>query len=381
MTNKEVLPTLFGLASNGKLKEWSVRAEEGEDNTGIIVTVHGYVDGKLQEDHKTAHPKNVGRKNETTGFEQAVSQAKSAWNKKRDKQYMENQEDLLNKPKIPLPMLAHKYDADKKCPSFPCYVQPKLNGIRCLATKISDTEIEYTSRGGKYFKTLEHLTEELCSILEVGETIDGELFSKNLEFEEITSIVRNEKTDTGRDSLEYHVYDFPVSNHIDADAGFKDRSDQLKQALLLMDTYYIKLVHTRKVVDEEGVQKFHGLCNKNGYEGTIIRNAEGAYKFKNRSADLLKYKDFHDAEYEVIGGREGEGRFEGQVIFTCSCPGNKAPHDQFEVVPKGTTEHRRSLFENLEECIGKHLTVRYQALSHYGVPLFPVGLSFREEGV
>ena len=46
------------------------------------------------------------------------------------------------------PMLAHKYDADKAI--FPAYIQPKLDGVRCIITK----DGAY-SRTGKEFKNID----------------------------------------------------------------------------------------------------------------------------------------------------------------------------------------------------------------------------------
>lgn len=375
-------PALYGLAANGKVKEWKIHAEEGEENTGSIVTRHGYIDGIKQESRKKTKPKNIGRTNETTGYEQACSEAESAWNKKRDKQYCEDPSSLKAKPKLPLPMLAHKYNERKKNVVYPCLVQPKLNGVRCLATKVDETTVEYTSRGGKYYKTLDHLTPAILEMLDVGETLDGEIFNKDLEFEEITSIVRNESEDKGRDQLQYHVYDFPT-----IEGGFHNRFTQLMARTNLMNSSKnVVLVKTVPAKAEDEVMKFHGMCNRNGYEGTIIRNFEGEYKFKNRSADLLKLKDFHDDEFKVVGVREGAGKFEGVAIFTCQTkpdvPVSKDdPHSSFEVVPKGTTGQRKEYFENASSYIGKMLTVRYQVLSQYGVPLFPVGVAFREAGM
>jgi len=389
MNDVKKFPTLYGLASNGKVKEWQTSAMDNGDNTGCVVTLHGYVDGKKQESRKATEPKNVGRANETTGFEQAISEAQSLWNKKKDKQYVEDINKLSDAPTIPLPMLAHKYPDKKSKIRFPCYVQPKLDGIRCLATRKEGDVIEYTSRGGKYFKTLDHLTSGLLEMLEPGETVDGELFSEELTFEEITSIVRNEKTDKGRDKLQYHVYDFPVVRGLDISAGFAARASALYDRWESLDQKtHIKFVTTLKVKSEEGIQKAHSKFVGPGmmYEGTIIRNSSGSYKFKNRSTDLLKMKDFHDAEFEIIGGREGRGKFKGQCVFVCRTDQNTPvdennPHSTFEAVCKGTTEQRRWQFENLDQLLGNMLTVRYQTLTSYGVPLFPVGISIREEGI
>ena len=50
------------------------------------------------------------------------------------------------------PMLAHKFDNDRVDWSQPVYIQPKLDGIRCIMT--SDG---CYSRNGKKFMNVQHL--------------------------------------------------------------------------------------------------------------------------------------------------------------------------------------------------------------------------------
>ena len=51
---------------------------------------------------------------------------------------------------------------------------------------------------------------------------------------------------------------------------------------------------------------------KIGYEGSIYRTPSGKYK-GTRSWDLMKFKDFHDAEAEIIGWVEGKGKRRGTI--------------------------------------------------------------------
>ena len=104
------LPTLYGKAPNGKIKEWSIRVVRLGDETCYIETQHGYEDGQKQLDSRAVtEGKNIGRANETSVYEQACSEAKSAHSRKKDSGYVED------KDKIPsasdgnfLPMLAHR---------------------------------------------------------------------------------------------------------------------------------------------------------------------------------------------------------------------------------------------------------------------------------
>jgi hypothetical protein len=87
--SKHTFITLYGRASTGKLKEWSISVVE-RNNSGIIITSHGFTGGKIQVTEKEISVgKNIGKSNETTPYEQAVSEARSSWNMKKDKKYSE----------------------------------------------------------------------------------------------------------------------------------------------------------------------------------------------------------------------------------------------------------------------------------------------------
>ena len=62
------------------------------------------------------------------------------------------------------PMLAHMYNPDKA--KWPAYIQPKLDGVRCLIKRVSDFpgqeylasfSVKAYSRTGKEFKNIDHI--------------------------------------------------------------------------------------------------------------------------------------------------------------------------------------------------------------------------------
>lgn len=124
--DSKIFSTLYGKASNGKVKKWDIQVRLDETGIPEIYNTHGYIDG-LQADEvkKIKEGKNIGKKCETTPWEQAVSEAESKWKKKQDKGYGLSPDEL--KDPI-LPMLAQKYNERKHKIKFPCLVQPKLNG-------------------------------------------------------------------------------------------------------------------------------------------------------------------------------------------------------------------------------------------------------------
>lgn len=364
-------PPLFGQSSKGKSKRWEIRAVEAHPDS-YIETTHGYTDGKMQTTAKKVKPKNVGKKNETSPFEQACLEAQSSWKRKIDKQYTADISTLEAPVELELPMLAHEYGKRKHNVDYEngVYIQPKLNGVRNLAKKMTDTTMRHSSRGGKIFSTLNHLNSCLLDRMNIGDMMDGEIFNPLLTFQEIVAILKKESEDRGRHQLHYHVYDLPH-----ATMTFEDRAFWLESlGLTLGDDFCVKVVPTMKVYSEQEVFDQHAIWTDMGYEGTMIRNAKGLYKFKHRSVDLQKLKDFMDEEFRIIGGKQGTGKAEGQCIFRCITSEGK----EFDVRCVGSNEVREEQWRNLPSYISKMLTVKFQAWSDDRIPIFPVGLSIRD---
>ena len=105
----------------------------------------------------------------------------------------------------------------------------------------------------------------------------------------------------------------------------------------------------------------------------MLRNRLGLYK-NDRSIDLQKYKEFQDAEYEIVQFKEGEGTEKGCVIWVCKTEEGKV----FNCRPRGTHEDRIELFKNGSQYIGKKLTIRFQELTDDKIPRFPIGITFRD---
>lgn len=371
-------PTLYGKAKSGKIKVWTIRVVEGQVDPSsapcvAIEVTHGQQDGKMTVSYKKIlEGKNIGRSNETTPADQAVLEAESQWKKQLDKNYRESVEELESSLFL-LPMLAHNYEKRGKEIRFPACVQPKLDGVRALAHKVDENTIRFTSRRAKEFDTLDHLKPILLDMMEVGDIFDGELFTDKLTFQEIVSAVKRKSELT--DLVEYHVYDM-----VDLEKTFAERRSTLLSRFFMYipeghDFLSIKPVKTWGVYSEDDIRRIHAEFTEMGYEGTMIRNIDGKYLLEHRSVDLQKFKDFEDAEFEIIGGVQGIGKSEGQCIFHCLAENGKV----FAVRCRGTDEYRKYQWEHLEEFIGKPLTVRFQGRTDEGVPRFPVGIAVREE--
>jgi len=371
-------PTLYGRATTGKIKMWKAIVTKLEDGTACLEIEHGYLDGKKQLDSRMIEEgKNIGRSNETTPYEQACSEARSSFNKKKDEGYAESLSEIKEESiGFFLPMLAHKWQDHSAKIKFPAILQPKLDGFRSLAKKENGV-VHLWSRKGKVLEVPTEIKEELGKILKEGETTDGELYRHGWGFQRIASAIKKRGEDTA--GLHYYIYDSPVLNQTFQERFLNrwpgipmDFSLDLK---VVDGTSRIILCPNKIVNSPEEVMEGQSQVIEAGYEGAIVRNLASEYMFKNRSMSLLKVKNFEDAEFEIVGGKEGQGREAGMVIFRCKLKSGL----QFDVRPRGTQEERSEMWNNLESYIGKPLTVKYQGLTDDGCPRFPVGLHIRPD--
>lgn len=265
------------------------------------------------------------------------------------------------------PMLAHDYKKRGHNIKYPAYVQPKFDGIRCLATRKGNT-ISYTSRDNKPFTAVDHLTPYLLRLMNDGEVWDGELYTKGYSLQQMVSLVKRKQPDTLK--VEYHVYDCVMkgtfeARHLRIDSAIKNGG-------------LVKPVPTLLVECHMDMLASHKAMVAGGYEGTIIRNRDGEYlpsgDSKKRSPNLQKYKDMEDAEFVITGARQGEGKDKGCIIFICETKdGNK-----FDCRPNGDYARREQWWKERHKLMYKKLTVQYQGFTDEGKPRFPIGLAIRD---
>lgn len=259
---------------------------------------------------------------------------------------------------------------------FPCYVQPKLDGLRCICYMLSNGKVVAQSRTGSYFETVDHICAELRPTLlkTPGLILDGELYTTDIPFEELAGLIKKKKlseTDMQRvQCIKYHVYDIVADN-----VPYSKRHEQIA-GIIGGGTkcYHLELVHTQLIHTLGEFKQAFGEYVAAGYEGIMLRNAEGLYRENYRSHDLQKYKEFMESEYPIVGFKEAAGRDAGTVIWVCKT----AEDREFSVRPRGTQEQRRQWFQTGHQHVGKLLTVIYQELSELNVPRFPVGKAIRE---
>lgn len=402
----EDIPTIYGVEKNGKTKVWTARIYRDELNGFATAEIeYGQLDGKKQTTRREyTEGKNIGKKNETTPLQQCLLETRRKWQDKMEKEgyslvvpnsqtqpesnivvteeINSNAATVVNKV---FPMLAHTYEPlssknKKNDIVFPCYVQPKLDGLRCVCYMMpcgnsNDCKVVAQSRTGAYFETVEHICAELRPILlqNPGLILDGELYTTELPFEELAGLIKRKKassTNANVQCIKYHIYDVVVDG-----VPYSERHDRIVGAISKADKcHHLEVVHTQLINNANEFKQAFGDYVAAGYEGIMLRNVNGMYRQNYRSHDLQKYKEFVESEYPIVGFKEADGRDKGTVVWVCATDECR----QFSVRPRGTQEQRRQWFQDAPQHVGKLLTVIYQELSELNVPRFPVGKAIRD---
>ena len=359
-------PTLFKMDSDGRPRFWVPYIDPMTKTRWM--TVSGLVEGASVETGWTeCSPKNVGRANQRSAEEQTIAEAKAAWDKKVKQGYAE---DITQSGAgFVKPMLAKKFDPRKLVDDV-FYTQPKLDGIRCIATADG-----LKTRTGEPITSCPHIEEALIPVFyEWPDLIlDGELYNHDLrdDFNKITSVVRKqspnrEQLEQARALIQYHVYD---ATRIGDGALFSTRKTWVQDAVFVAGiAETIVAVPTYLQLDPSEVDcEFHTAVML-GYEGLMIRR-NGEYQEGKRSWELMKYKSFQDEEFEIVEILEGNGNWAGYAkVARCKLPDGR----EFGATLKGTKEHCRDVLNNREAYIGKQATVEFFELTPDGIPRFPV---------
>lgn len=285
------------------------------------------------------------------------------------------------------PMLAYPVSAKPIDYSEPTFIQPKLDGVRCViqAELLNHGSDEYGSgfgmgvkaysRTGKEWKNIDHILGILKPFfMKYPDVIlDGELYNHDLknDFEKIISLVRKTKPTEedrleSREMVQFHCYDI-----IDETKTFEERNEFLQGNF--PNTQYIRDVETLQT-DEESAHFIHTQNKDKGYEGSIVRTND-TYACK-RSHNLRKFKDFQDAEAYIVGYEEGKGKREGTLgkFLMQDEDGNK-----FGCPPgKGYTyKDMKKMLENIHEYMGQTATFTYFERTKAGSYRHPLFKSIR----
>ena len=387
------LNKLYKKTTIGKTQTWEIEVSGNK-----FRTISGQSDGKkITNKWTVCEPKNVGKKNATTGEEQALKEAEAKHKKKLEAGYHLNLKNI-SKKRFYEPMLAQDFKNKNRQKEVMSEIdevgdgvfsQPKLDGIRCIAMR----EGLFT-RSGKEITAVPHIYEELEPFFEKypNAVLDGELYNHAYkdDFNKIIHLVRkqnltDEHLEESKKMIQYHIYDAPVIGNgrwaMSEKDSFSDRTSTLDSFFHYLkydnlNTKYedsIVIVETIEIHGREQLDRCYEDYIEAGYEGQMIR-LDGPYENK-RSPRLLKRKEFIDEEYTILGYEEGEGNRTGTIKhFKFK---NKEGRE-FSSNVKGTFEYLTKLLKTADTLIGKEATIKYFNLTPDGVPRFPYVIAIRD---
>lgn len=353
--------TIYKKDTKGKTRFLHVYTEDAD-----LVQESGVVGSENTIEHRsTCTGKHVGKSNETTPEEQAELEAASKIETKMSTGYFATVEETESEVVI-LPMLAKDYKKESKKVQFPCYAQPKLDGMRALGNT------DYMkSRTGKEIDTVNHIHEEIKDLGIRGDILDGELYAHGYTFQQNMKALKKFRAESvdgapKTEDVKYHVYDIVMN------LPFSERTALLAQ--FVAGAKHIEFVPTYIINNEAELKIAHARFIEEGYEGTIVRWGDAPYKVNGRSSNLLKYKDFQDIQLEIKDIRPSDRNpSHGFPVF--HWPGAK--NDELKAGVKMSHTDRELFLQRKEKFIGDTVELRFFEYSDTGVPRFPVMVGYR----
>lgn len=251
---------------------------------------------------------------------------------------------LADKPNL---FLLNTYTDDANVGGW--YMSEKLDGVRAYwdGRKL-------ISRGGNIIDAPKFFTKGFPS-----HKLDGELWNKRGDFDNISSIVRNKSTTKSSwKQLTYNIFEVP-----DAEGNL------IKRLSKVQETKYLKIIKQIKVKNTAHLKAFQKEVEAKGGEGVVVRDANLPY-YTGRNNNALKLKSFLDDECIVLAHLKGKGKYEN-LLGSIKC---KLKSGKILKIGSGFSDAQR---EDPPK-VGSVITFKYYGLTSKGNPRFPVFLRVRE---
>tara|TARA_R110002126_G_scaffold18773_1_gene71352 strand:+ start:382 stop:1620 length:1239 start_codon:yes stop_codon:yes gene_type:complete len=268
--------------------------------------------------------------------------------------------------------LAQKFEM-KRIKTNTIYVEPKLDGIRCL-TIVENGEAKLFTRAGKLITNFDNtLGKELSSLADG--CYDGEIMSTDFT-ELMRQVYRKENKDISDVYLALFDY-IPLQEWRIKKGSMtcKNRYAVLEERLVDKEFKYLQIV-VRSLADAnyDLLKGYHDAYVAQGYEGAMIKSCDAKYCF-GRDWSVMKFKAFFDADVPITGMKEGTGKHQGKLgSFVVDYKGVEV-----RVGSGLTDELREQLWLSADQHIGRIIEVRYQEITPDGSLRFPTFVCFRND--
>lgn len=399
--------------------EWKIKVEAINNQVNIFMA-YGTIDGEKAIRYRNKiKGKNKGKINETNDFEQALLDAQSAVNLKLKQGYKDLQtlseqypSEFFNTPLLTflesvlpkyntdinsneIPMKAQQYyrskanfvdptgkvwsdrkyyyyfnpyiskTSDAIIMNFPCFIQPKVNGVRAFVKLVDGKPKIYSKKGTEY--NIPQITDwfiKNINIFNIAEEVifDGELYIPNKSLQNITSAVKAYQLETL--NVKYYVFDIAVED-VTQDERFRNilYKSETKEIFNNEIDAPVILIPTKTVGNDTMVQKFTDGYISQGYEGSICRDFKGLYEFGKRPKTMTKLKRTMSDEFIITDIVPAE-KDDSLGVYVCHTKEGK----EFKVNPKCTEEEKRRIRLNPSIFIGKSLRCDFYEYTDDGIP-------------
>jgi DNA ligase 1 len=361
---------LYSKDSSGNVRVWWMEQENDKYRANS-----GVVDGAIVTSAwTTCKPKNTGKKNATTGTEQAAAEIESKYTKRLKKGYYDNINDINSTLAFIEPILAKKYENYKKNVTFidrEWGAQTKFNGVCLIASKIG-----LRTRHGEPFYTLKHIEESLAPFFAQypNAVLHGEAFNNDLrqELNEIIKLCRKSVNATSEDiakaeqKIRFYVYDgYNADVGLDESIPYQKRKNWIDKNVIGTYKYCVE-VKTHIIESQSQLDTMFIDAIACGDEGLILRKLLMPYEHK-RSKNLLKYKPLDSDEMVILNIVDGKGNWSGKAKnITVKMKNGKV----FDATFKGTMEDATICLNKKSKWIGKTVTIEYIGLTGLGCPQY-----------
>ena len=277
--------------------------------------------------------------------------------------------------------LAQKFDINR-VKGNEVYVEPKLDGIRCLAI-VENGEAKLFTRAGKLISNFDETVGEELRLMDDG-CYDGEIMSNDFT-DLMKQVYRKENKDIA--DVYLALFDYIPLNEWRAGKSktscrkrYEILEDQVGRGYRSAKRYsalfdYIRTVD-RYVLpsDYEKIKAKHDEFVASGYEGAMVKIIDAPYSF-GRDWSVMKFKAFFDVDVEIKGMLEGTGKHQGKLgSFVIDYKGKEVR------VGSGLSDiTREQLWVDPSSHIGRIIEVRYQEETPDGSLRFPTFVCFRND--
>ena len=350
-------PVLYSIDIKKNIRSWSIAIVSDETKT-FVITKHGLHSGKQVEKIIT-YDKPEHKK-------QAMKDATNKWLKKKNyENYYEKIENLNKDTDTFLPMLLTEFTKYSNYITYPCYIQPKYDGVRCIYINN-----KLQTRRGRVIANVPHIQQYLNNFPQL-DILDGELFHPSIPFAKFSGLLHKKKlTEEDTSILSNAIFICFDYLKLTDERPYSERFKIMKKSI-----QWNNILHCVENVECKNYQDIirqHDIYKKT-YEGSVIKNINHKYYQNYRSMDVQKLKPLYDDEFKIVGFTKSVNN---TIIWTCQT--NVFPYKTFNVMPKGTTLAKQELLvdatNNFAKYKNKTLKVQYQELTPDGIPRFPVGL-------